>query len=166
MDLNNRKIIHPPPVYKYTRWNTSPDPFSVCAPLPWLLLRADWSKRQYQKLRIAIVRFPCKTTTIIIIVSFWLLKQINKLSSCFAKKGNTIQYAYKKCGTHVRVFPQTLVHGTSKNETRPTEKGKMRGVSMKRSKARHEKNKPRRPNYSSGLPFPLVATPRSSGRII
>ena len=32
------------------------------------------------------------------------------------KRGSTIQYGYRKQGTHARVFSQTLTHGNSKNE--------------------------------------------------
>ena len=35
-----------------------------------------------------------------------------------AKKEGTIQYGYRKWGTHARVFSQTLAHGNSKNEIR------------------------------------------------
>ena len=34
------------------------------------------------------------------------------------RKDGTIQYVYRKLGTHARVFPQTLLHGNSKNEIR------------------------------------------------
>ena len=34
------------------------------------------------------------------------------------KKEGTIQYGYRKWGTHARVFSQTLTHGNSKNEIR------------------------------------------------
>ena len=34
------------------------------------------------------------------------------------KSGSTIQYGYRKQGTHARVFSQTLTHGNSKNEIR------------------------------------------------
>ena len=34
------------------------------------------------------------------------------------KWGSTIQYGYRKRGTHARVFSQTLTHGNSKNEIR------------------------------------------------
>ena len=34
------------------------------------------------------------------------------------KKGSTIQYGFRKWGTHARVFAQTLSHGNSKNEIR------------------------------------------------
>ena len=34
------------------------------------------------------------------------------------KKGSTIQYGYRKLGTHARVFSKTLAHGNSKNEIR------------------------------------------------
>ena len=41
------------------------------------------------------------------------------------KKKRTIQYGYRKCGTHA------LAHGNSKNETRQRDReGKQRGVSM------------------------------------
>ena len=34
------------------------------------------------------------------------------------KKGSTVQYGYRKWGTHARVFSQTLAHGNSKTEIR------------------------------------------------
>ena len=33
-------------------------------------------------------------------------------------RGSTIQYGYRKRGTHARVFSQTLAHGNRKNEIR------------------------------------------------
>ena len=41
-----------------------------------------------------------------------------------------------KCGTHARVFSQTLVHGNGKNEEdkETKEEGKKRGVSLERRK--------------------------------
>ena len=33
-------------------------------------------------------------------------------------RGSTIQYGYRKRGTHARVFSQTLTHGNNKNEIR------------------------------------------------
>ena len=50
-------------------------------------------------------------------------------------KKSTIQYGNRKCGTHARVFSQTLAHGNNKNEDKETEEGKKRGVSMERNKA-------------------------------
>ena len=32
------------------------------------------------------------------------------------KKASPIQYGYRKCGTHARVFSKTLVHWNTKNE--------------------------------------------------
>ena len=47
------------------------------------------------------------------------------------KKGDTIQYGYRKLGTHAQVFSQTLLHGNSKNEIdEETEKGTKRGLSI------------------------------------
>ena len=40
------------------------------------------------------------------------------------KKARTIQYGNSKCGTHARVFSQTLLHGNSKNEIRQRNKKK------------------------------------------
>ena len=40
------------------------------------------------------------------------------------KKASTIQNGYRKCGTHARVFSQTLVYGNSKNEIRQRNKKK------------------------------------------
>ena len=40
------------------------------------------------------------------------------------KKASTIQYGYRKCVTHARVFSQALVHGNSKNEIRQRNKKK------------------------------------------
>ena len=39
-----------------------------------------------------------------------------------ARKAITIQYGYRKCGTHARVFSQTLEHGDSKNDIRQRKK--------------------------------------------
>ena len=35
-----------------------------------------------------------------------------------SEKASTIQYGYRKWGTHARVFSQILAHGNSKNEIR------------------------------------------------
>ena len=35
-----------------------------------------------------------------------------------AKEEGTIQYGYRKWGTHARMFSQTLAHGNSKNQIR------------------------------------------------
>ena len=52
-------------------------------------------------------------------------------SSCSRVKASTIQYGYMKCGTHARVFSQTLAHWNSKNEVRQKKKvRKERGASM------------------------------------
>ena len=40
------------------------------------------------------------------------------------KWGSTIQYGYKKLGTHERVFSQTLAHGNSKAEIRQWDRRK------------------------------------------
>ena len=48
-------------------------------------------------------------------------KQNKKAQKC------TIQYGYRKCGTHARVLSQTLLHGNNKNEIRQrNHKKKMR----------------------------------------
>ena len=50
---------------------------------------------------------------------------------CLAKKEGTMQYGYRKWGTHARVFVlQTLAHGNSKNEIdeETDEDGKKGGV--------------------------------------
>ena len=41
----------------------------------------------------------------------WLMNLTPKLQGL-----STIQYGYRKCGTHARVFSQTLAHGNSNNE--------------------------------------------------
>ena len=46
-------------------------------------------------------------------------------------KASSIQYGYRKCGTHARVFSRTLAQGTSKIE--------IRQLKMKRKKARRKK---------------------------
>ena len=40
------------------------------------------------------------------------------------KKVSTIQYGYRKCGNHARLFSQTLAHGNSKNEIRQMNRGR------------------------------------------
>ena len=60
-------------------------------------------------------------------------------------------YGSRKCGTHARVFSQTLEHSNSKHETNGTKEGKKTEVIMDKSKE-VTKKKSRRPNYSSGLP--------------
>ena len=42
-----------------------------------------------------------------------------------AEKENTIEYGYRKCGTHARVFPQSFPHGNSKNKIRQMHRGRM-----------------------------------------
>ena len=60
------------------------------------------------------------------------------------KKLSTILYGYRKCGTHARVFSQTLAHGICKNERKneTDEVGKKRGVSMETSKAGTKERSP------------------------
>ena len=41
-----------------------------------------------------------------------------------SEKASTIQYGYRKWGTHARVFSQTLAHGNSKNEIRQRKRGR------------------------------------------
>ena len=36
----------------------------------------------------------------------------------FAEIASTIQYNYRKCGTHAQVFSQTLAHGNRETEIR------------------------------------------------
>ena len=55
------------------------------------------------------------------------------------KKGSTIQYSYRKWGTHARVFSQRLAHGNSKNEIRQTDEHCKRGVSMEKRTAARKK---------------------------
>ena len=40
------------------------------------------------------------------------------------KKASPIQYGYRKCGTHARMFSQPLLRGNSKNEIRQRTKKK------------------------------------------
>ena len=73
-----------------------------------------------------------------------------------------------KCGTHARVFSQTLEHGNSNNEIRQEteEEGKERGVNMERSTAGTKKVRCRECNtlYSIARVNPLVvAAPRNNG---
>ena len=42
------------------------------------------------------------------------------------KRGSTIQYGYRKRGTHARVFSLTLTHGNSKNEIRQWDRRRRR----------------------------------------
>ena len=60
------------------------------------------------------------------------------------KWGSTIQYGYRKRGTHARAFSQTLTHGNSKNEIRheTDEDTQKRGVSMEKSTAGTNKRSP------------------------
>ena len=44
-------------------------------------------------------------------------KKTDHPHSPILEKG-TIQHSDRKCGTHARVFSQTLLHGNSKNEIR------------------------------------------------
>ena len=59
--------------------------------------------------------FPC---VIIITVSFWQAILRPFRSFRFAKIEGTIQYGYRKHGTHARVFSQMLAHENTKNEIR------------------------------------------------
>ena len=47
-----------------------------------------------------------------------LLHQMQKMQKNISLYSCTIQYGYRKLGTHARVFSQTLAHGNSKNEIR------------------------------------------------
>ena len=60
------------------------------------------------------------------------------------KRGSTIQYSYRKRGTHARVFSQTLTHVNSKNEIRQWDRRrrKKRGVIMEKSTAGTNKRSP------------------------
>ena len=76
---------------------------------------------------------------IIIIVSFWQTTPRPFRSCLFAKNEGTIQYGYRKKGTHARVFLETLAHGNRKNELRERidEDGKKKSGSVKKSKGRN-----------------------------
>ena len=50
-------------------------------------------------------------------------------------KGSTIQYGYKKCGTHARVFSQTHTQEQQEWINITDKESKKRGVGMERSKA-------------------------------
>ena len=76
------------------------------------------------------------------------------------KRESTLQNGYRKCGTHARVFSQTLAHGNSKNDTdiETEEEGKKRRLNMERSTAIRKKDVPT-PNCSLGPLSSGVATP-------
>ena len=51
------------------------------------------------------------------------------------KKASTIQFGYRKCGTHARVFCQTLAHGNSRmKEDKETEEDMQKRVKLEKSK--------------------------------
>ena len=49
----------------------------------------------------------------IIIIDYFLIGEASAKAKLFrlAKRESTIQYGYRKCGTHARVFSQSLVSG-------------------------------------------------------
>ena len=51
------------------------------------------------------------------------------------KNASTIQYGYRECGTHARVFTQTLAHGNKNEIRKETEEREKREVGMERNKA-------------------------------
>ena len=56
-------------------------------------------------------------TIIIVIVSFLTVETSARWRIISPREtASTIQYGYRKCRTHARVFSWTLVHGDSKNE--------------------------------------------------
>ena len=78
------------------------------------------------------------------------------------KNTRTIQFSYKKWGTHARVFSQHFRLGTGRMiQEKDTEEEGKRRVNME-NKAGTKKTSPR-PNCASGLPSFGIATPRSSG---
>ena len=70
-----------------------------------------------------------------------------------SENASTIQNGYRKWGTHVREFSQTLAHGNSKNEIRQRDEDKKRRVSMERIKA-VQKMKSQRPKLQLRPIFP------------
>ena len=68
-------------------------------------------------------------------------------SSSFPKNTSTIQYGYRKCETHARVFPKHSRMGTERIKyDKETEKdGKKSGVSMERTTAGIKNKRPERP---------------------
>ena len=56
------------------------------------------------------------TLSAIIVISFWRANlQPKQELSRFTKKSSTIEYGYRKCDTHARVFTETRAHRNSKN---------------------------------------------------
>ena len=80
----------------------------------WKRKEGKWARRKSVS---SLIRWVLKATsgTKPIIVSaghvYILLHQREK-------RGSTIQYGYRKRGTHARVFSKTLTHGNSKNDIR------------------------------------------------
>ena len=71
---------------------------------------------------------------------------------CFSctkdKKNSTIQYGYRKWGTHAQVFSLTLAHGNSNMEIRQRDR-RRREVSMERSKAARKEEVPKAFHYQT-----------------
>ena len=70
---------------------------------------------------------------IVIIISQIALHNENERDRKRPRKGSSIQYGYRKCGTRARVFSQTFAHGNSKNKIRQRHRGKMWGVKIESS---------------------------------
>ena len=118
-----------------------------CIDTVFCLLCGGWGKQQW-----------------LLSFSFWQATLWQK-SGVFrlAKNASTIQFAYRKCGTQVRVFSRTLVNGNSTIEISQRNRVRMKadGVEMKITKAGTKEKKSRRPNCLSGLPHTVVTTSRS-----
>ena len=69
-------------------------------------------------------------------------------------------YGSKKCGTHARVFSQTLEHGNSKHETNGTKEGKKTEVSMDKSKEVTKRKSPNDQTIAQAYRPLEVATPQ------
>ena len=65
----------------------------------------------------------------------------------WAKRTSNIQYGYRKCRTHPRVFSQTLARGNCKYEIRHRKRGR-----MWKGKIDHEKNS----GLEKGWPYSLT----------
>ena len=119
-----------------------------CIDMVFCLLRVGWGKQQ-----------------LLLSVCFWQATLWQKWGVfCLEKNASTIQYDYRKCGTQVRVFSRTPVHGNRTIEIRQRNRVRMQAdrVEMEISKAGMKEKKSRPPNCLSGLPYPLVTTSRSS----
>ena len=119
-----------------------------CIDIVFFLLWVGWGKKQ-----------------VILSVCFWQVTLWQTWGVFWLEKNaSTIQYAYRKSGTQVRVLPRTRVHGIRTIEIRQRNRVRMQAdrVEMEISKADTKEKKARPPNCLSGLPYPAVTTSRSS----